>query len=223
MFLPNSRFTGFPHIHRLSDLNLSLEFELVCAAAWCPRPQQNMTVSICCRGSCCALFSIFQLVWSLLELCSLTPVESWDGVCSVLKLLWTLKWLLLSRGELYECDVSVDNQCGVKHNTSWVSASLWINVHSVKKINGINTISLPQRCGISLLQQPSAVFFKINICHICTQLSGRNLKRVVFGKAGDCGSSEMIRTNDSLIWTKTECFWESEIDAEWVFFHNQIV
>lgn len=69
----------------------------------------------------------------------------------------------------------LENQGRVKYNTSCILASLWINVHSVKKINWINTINSPQRCRISLvfsphhLQMYSLCFQKINIC-LCTVL-----------------------------------------------------
>lgn len=71
--------------------------------------------------------------------------------------------------------VSLENRCRVKHNTSRKLASLRINVHSVKKINWINTINSPQRCRISLVFSPrhlksySLCFQKINIC-LCTVL-----------------------------------------------------
>lgn len=71
--------------------------------------------------------------------------------------------------------VSLENRCRVKHDTSRKLASLRINVHSVKKINWINTINSPQRCRISLVFSPrhlksySLCFQKINIC-LCTVL-----------------------------------------------------
>lgn len=75
---------------------------------------------------------------------------------------------------------SLENQCRVEHDMSGILASLWINVHSVKKINWINTINSPQRCRISLVFSPrhlksytvlffSSFFQKINIC-LCTVL-----------------------------------------------------
>lgn len=70
--------------------------------------------------------------------------------------LWKLYGSLGERrtGVMY---ASLENQCRVKQNMSCMLASLWINVHSVKKINWINTINSPQRCRISLRRSISNV------------------------------------------------------------------
>lgn len=107
--------------------------------------------------SCCLLFSMFRLAWSLLGLFTLTPTESQDGaiqfqltgVCSFKAVLWKLYGSLRER-RMIVMYASLENQCRVKQNMSCILASLWINVHSVKKINWINTINSPQRCTISL-------------------------------------------------------------------------
>lgn len=134
----------------------------------------------------------------------------------------------------------LENQCRVKYNTSCILASLWINVHSVKKINWINTINSPQRCRISLvfsphhLQMYSLCFQKINIC-LCTVLREAGVwnARVfslcvwIMCKAGGCGSSEMINNSD-LIWIQTICFCDDETGTrcgaskESVFSQNQV-
>lgn len=101
-----------------------------------------------------------------LKLCLSENVTSLSGSCA------------RDKSVIYVC---VPGKTNAERNIIWavLLASLWINVHSVKKINWINTINSPQQCGISLVFSPRhlksyTVFFflcfqKINIC-LCTVL-----------------------------------------------------
>lgn len=109
--------------------------------------------------------------------CNLIPAH-WCMQCFKAAL-WKL-YVSLGERRASVMYASLENQCKMKRNMSWVLASLWINVHSVKKINWINSINSPQRCRSSLHRSISScidfVFKKINICHVCTELRCEDLK-----------------------------------------------
>lgn len=79
--------------------------------------------------------------------CDLIPAR-WSMQCFK-AVLWKL-YVSLGKRHVSVMYAFLENQCRVKHNMSGILASLWINVHSVKKINWINSINSPQRHGSSL-------------------------------------------------------------------------
>lgn len=68
---------------------------------------------------------------------------------------------------------SQENRCRVKHDMSCELASLWINVHSVWKIDLINIINSPQRCRISLVISPHHLKW-YTVCFFFFFLSQKN-------------------------------------------------
>lgn len=137
--------------------------------------QRVKRVSICCRGPCCLSFSTFRSAWFFYWDFSLwLPTERQDGAiqfqltggCSVLKLCYENFMSLSGSAMRVWCIcLSGKTQRRVKRNMSWILASLWINVHSVKKRNWINSISAPRRCRSRLrrsISNPTVFVFQKN-------------------------------------------------------------